>query len=607
MPDSATDSGAEPGFLGVERSIGGRRWYARGGDDRIGLAIAQRLGVPELVGRLIAGRGIGIDEAEQFLSPSLRDQLPNPSVFLDMDQAADRVARAIETSETIAIFGDYDVDGATSTAVLSRFFQAVGTTPILYIPDRQAEGYGPNTAALLKLKAGGASLAITVDCGATAHTPLAAAKEAGLDVIVCDHHVGEPALPPALAVVNPNRFDEQAGHRELAAVGVAFLLAVAVNRTLRARGWYGTARREPDLLQLLDLVAVGTVCDVVPLLGVNRALVAQGLRVLASRQNCGLAALADIAGLSERPDAYHLGYIFGPRINAGGRVGNAGLGARLLTTDDPAEARKLAEELHRLNDERRQIEAEVLDLAIKQLEAQDPSTPEAALVFAAGEAWHPGVIGIVASRLKDRYNRPALVAAIGADGIAKGSGRSIPGFALGDAMIAARQAGLLINGGGHAMAAGFTAEAVRLPELQRFLDDRARMVMTGGTLTPRLGIDGALDCRGATPDLIESLARVGPFGSGNAEPRFAITRALVTHADVVGTAHVRATLSGTDGGRLKAIAFRVIDANGTPNPLALALLNRQGQPLHIAGTLRADTWGNRNGVQLLIDDAAEIA
>lgn len=593
---------ADHTFLGVEQSIGGRRWYRRLGDDRIGLAIAQRLDLPELVGRLIAGRGIGIDEAERFLKPTLRDWLPNPSIFLDMDTASDRLARAIEMGERIAIFGDYDVDGATSTALLSRFFGAVGVTPTLYIPDRQLEGYGPNAPALLKLAQDGVALVVTVDCGATAHAPLAAAAEAGLEVIVCDHHVGEPQLPPAFAVVNPNRFDERAGHGEMAAVGVAFLLAIGTNRALRARGFYSDSRPEPDLLQFLDLVAVGTVCDVVPLSGVNRALVAQGLRVLAGRRNAGLAALADVANLSERPDAYHLGYIFGPRVNAGGRVGNAGLGARLLTTDDHNEARQLAEELHRLNDERRQIEAEVVAAAIKQVE--DSGAHEGAVIFTASEGWHPGVIGIVASRLKDRYNRPSLVAAIDANGIAKGSGRSISGFALGDAVIAARQAGLLINGGGHAMAAGFTAEVTKLPELEEFLAERVRQSIGSGAIVPLLGIDGALDPRGATPELVETLSMLGPFGSGNSEPRFAVTPARVVSADVVGGVHVRAVLSGPEGGRVKAMAFRAIDQQGVMGPVGQALLRRDGVPLHVAGTLRADNWQGRNGAQLFIDDVA---
>jgi single-stranded-DNA-specific exonuclease len=514
-----------------------------------------------------------------------------------MDRAAERLAAAIRNGEPIAIFGDYDVDGATSSAVLGRFLAAAGARWRIYIPDRLTEGYGPNTPALLKLKADGVRVVVTVDCGATAHAPLADAAAAGLDVVVCDHHVGEPALPPAFAVVNPNRFDETTPHRMLAAVGVAFLLAVAVNRLLRASSWYNAERPEPDLLQLLDLVALGTVADVVPLTGINRALVLQGLRVLAQRGNVGLAALADVAGLSERADAYHLGYVFGPRVNAGGRVGNAALGARLLTTGDASEARTLALELHALNDERRAIEAAVLEDAIASVEAKGG---DGALVFAAGASWHPGVIGIVAARLKERYNRPAIVAAL-VDGVAKGSARSVPGFAMGEAVIAARQAGLLLNGGGHAMAAGFTAELEQLPALEAFLHARAAAVIGDGGVVPRLSLDGALDAGAATPALLEQIARLGPFGSANAEPRFALPAARVVRADVVGEAHVRCVLSGALGGRLKAIAFRAVDT-----PLGRALLRRDGAGLHIAGQLRADTWQGRTGCQLIIDDAAEV-
>ena len=591
------------GFLGVERSLSGRRWVARAVDARLALALAQRLELPEIVGRLLAQRGVGLDAAEAYLAPTLRAQLPDPSGFRDMDRAAERLARAIRAGEEIAIFGDYDVDGATSSAVLARFFAAVGARHRTYIPDRLSEGYGPNTAALLKLARAGVRVVVTVDCGATAHAPLADAAAAGLEVVVCDHHVGEPALPPAYAVVNPNRFDETTPHRELAAVGVAFLLAVAVNRLLRAAGWYGAGRDEPDLLRLLDLVALGTVADVVPLTGVNRALVNQGLRVLAQRGNPGLAALADVAGLDQRADAYHLGYVFGPRVNAGGRVGNAALGARLLTTDDAEEARTLARELHALNDERRAVEAAVLEAAIAQVEGRGgPGTKspnDGSLVFAAGADWHPGVIGIVAARLKERYNRPAVVAAL-ADGVAKGSARSVPGFALGEAVLAARQAGLLLNGGGHAMAAGFTAEAEQLGALEAFLHERAAAVIGNGGVVPRLALDGALDAGAATPELVEQIARLGPFGSANAEPRFALPGARVMKADVVGDAHVRCILAGVAGGRLKAIAFRALET-----PLGRALLERRGGSLHVAGHLRADSWQGRAGCQLIIEDAAE--
>lgn len=592
----------ETAFLGIERSFCGRSWRARPVDERLALALAQGHGLPELIGRLLAARGIGPDDVESFLAPTLRTLLPNPSVLRDMDAAAGRIARAIRDGERVAVFGDYDVDGATSSALLARFFRAVGADLRVYIPDRIAEGYGPNAPALLRLKAEGIGLVITVDCGVTAFEPLAAAAEAGLDVVVIDHHKAEPRLPPAVAIVNPNRLDEPAdsGLTGLAAVGVAFLLSVAVNRALRETGHYSD-RSEPDLKALLDLVALGTVCDVVPLVGLNRALVAQGLKVLSARANPGIAALADVAGVTERMDAYHAGYIIGPRVNAGGRVGQADLGARILTTDDPAEARDLAHRLNQLNVERRTIEAGLLDEAIAQVEAAHakPDADSAELVMAVGEGWHPGVIGIVASRLKERFNRPACVVALN-DGIGKASGRSVRGVDLGAAVIAARQAGLLVNGGGHAMAAGFTVEADRIAPLREFLAERIRAQRDGaGPLVPTLTLDAAVTVRGAAPDLVRHIGRLGPFGTGNGEPRFAVTDARVVRADVVGDGHVRCILTGTDGARLKAIAFRALDSD-----LGRGLMQSGGRPLHVAGTLRADTWNGNDGVQLLIEDAA---
>lgn len=585
---------AASAFLGVERSLSGRRWRIRLTDDRTALALSQRFGLPEVVGRVLAGRGIGLDEAEGFLNPTLRDLLPDPHHLLDMDKAAARLAAAVRSGETICVFGDYDVDGATSSALLVRFFRAVGAPVRFYIPDRIEEGYGPNAAALLGLKRDGVGVVVTVDCGITAFQALSAAAEAGLDVIVVDHHEAEPDLPAAVAVVNPNRLDETSPHRHMAAVGVAFLVAVAVNRALRLAGHYARGR-EPDLMQLLDLVALGTVCDVVPLVGVNRALVTQGLKVMARRGNAGLAALADVAGVRERPDTYHVGYTMGPRVNAGGRIGQADLGTRLLSCDDPGEAADIARILDGYNRERQEIEAAVLLDAIEQVEGSpDDGSP---VLIAAGEGWHPGVIGIVAGRLKERYNRPTLVIAVeGGEG--KGSGRSVPGIDLGSAIIAARQAGILIKGGGHAMAAGFTVARERIRDLRDFLAERFAAI-ADGTLVPVLDLDGALDAQAVTADLVETLQKVGPFGSGNAEPRFAVMGARVLRADVVGTGHVRCTLTGARGGRLKAIAFRAADSD-----LGHALLNSAGATLHVAGTLRRDTWQGQVGVQMFLDDAA---
>jgi single-stranded-DNA-specific exonuclease len=586
-------------FLGVERSLGGKRWRPRGGDDRLGMAIAQRLGLPEVMGRIMAARGIEADAVERYLAPTLREFLPDPSRFKDMDRAVERLALAIERDELIAIFGDYDVDGATSAALLRRFLEAVGARVRIHIPDRRIEGYGPNSAALAALQAAGASLVVTVDCGTTAHQPLADAAAIGLDVIVIDHHAAEPVLPPAVAIVNPNRLDDDSGAGMLAAVGVTFLTVIGLNRALRAACWYRDGRTEPDLLQHLDLVALGTVCDVVPLIGLNRAFVAQGLKVMAGRRNLGLAALADSGAVAERLEAYHLGYVLGPRVNAGGRVGRSDLGCRLLATADPDEARRLAADLEALNGERRAVEAEMALLAIAQIEAG--GTGAGPIVIAHGQDWHQGVIGIVAGRLKERYNRPACVIAW-EGGIGKGSGRSVPGIDLGAAILAARQAGLLLSGGGHPMAAGFSLaqEAGGLDRFAAFLAARIGADTVDADLTPELGIDGLLQLAAATPALCATLSGLGPFGSGNAEPRFVLPHCRVVKADIVGTGHVRCVLAAGGGAeRLKAIAFRALES-----PLGPALLQSGGAALHIAGHIKPDTWQGRNGVQLTIDDAA---
>ncbi len=581
-------------LLGVDRSLLGRRWRQRGGDDRAGMALAQQLGIPEIVGRLLATRGVAVAAAERFLGPTLRECLPDPALFKDMDKAVTRLVRAVTTGELIAIFGDYDVDGATAAALLQRFLASVGVRARVYVPDRQREGYGPNAPALRQLKAEGASVVVTVDCGIAAHAALADAAAIGLDVVVVDHHLAEATLPPAAAVINPNRLDESGAHGMLAAVGVAFLLVVGLNRALREAGWYRD-RASPDLLQWLDLVALGTICDVVPLTGVNRALVAQGLKVMRRRSNPGLAALADVAAIGERIDAYHAGFILGPRVNAGGRVGRADLGARLLACDDADEARRLALELDAFNTERREIEARLLAQAIEQVETGDKSLP---LVFVAGEGWHPGVIGIVASRLKERYNRPACVVAVAGE-IGKGSARSVPGVAMGATVIAARQAGLLVNGGGHAMAAGFTVETARLHALRDFIAERVAGTLGAVGLSPELSLDGTLTLSAANPALVSLLEKLAPFGAGNPEPRFALPDARVIRADVVGGQHVRCLLADGGGARLKAIAFRAIESE-----LGAALLNGQGRSFHLAGHLRGDGWQGREEVQLLIDDGA---
>jgi single-stranded-DNA-specific exonuclease len=583
-------------LLGVERSVGGKRWLLRAGDERATLQIAQQLGVPEIIARVLAGRGIDAAAAPQFLEPRLRDLLPDPSHLKDMDKAAARIAAAVREDKLIAVFGDYDVDGATSSALLHRFLTQAGGRVRVYIPDRIKEGYGPNEAALLRLRDEGASVVVTVDCGTTAHAPLAAAAKAGIDVVVIDHHAAEPKLPEAFAVVNPNRLDEASPHRQLAAVGVAFLLAVAVNRALRQGGWF-EGRGEPVLLDLLDLVALGTVCDVVPLTGLNRALVAQGLKVIAQRRKAGLVALAEVARVEQRCGTYHLGFLLGPRVNAGGRVGSADLGTRLLTTDDPHEARALAARLDELNRERQAIEAGVLEAAHAQVAAKDGASP---LALAAGDGWHPGVIGIVAGRLREHYERPACVIAFDGD-VGKASGRSANGFDLGAAVIAARQAGLLINGGGHSQAAGFTVARDKLAAVEAFVAARITEHAASGRLVPRMSLDGTLALGAVTTDLVTLLERVGPYGVGNPEPRFAFAGVRVVRADIVGEKHVRCVLADQQGGRLNAIAFRAV---GTT--LGELLLHHAGASLHLAGTIRADEWRGERRTQLSIEDAAPV-
>jgi single-stranded-DNA-specific exonuclease len=590
-------------FLGIERSLTGRRWAERLGDERIALAMAQRHGLPDAICRLLAAREVDLEGVPDFLEPTLRKFLPDPSHLMDMDVAVTRLVRAVQQGERIVVFGDYDVDGATSSALLQRFFRAIGGNAGVYIPDRRKEGYGPNAPALLRLREEGAAVVVTVDCGVTAYEPLSEASKAGLDVIVIDHHQAELALPQALAVVDPNRLDDQSPHKQLAAVGVAFLLCVGINRALREAGWYNDSRREPDLRQWLDLVALGTVADVVPLTGVNRALVRQGLLVMQRRGNPGLAALADIARLREPPGAYHLGFMLGPRVNAGGRVGQADLGARLLSSDDPHEVGALAIRLDEFNAERRAIEREVLDQAIARIEGlygPDRKGLPAALVVES-EGWHIGVIGIVASRLVERYGRPAFV--IGMDGeVGKGSGRSVRGVDLGAAVLAARQSGLLINGGGHAMAAGLTVEREQLPHLTKFLDERLAPQLGAAPAVRELGIDAALAPGAATQDLVSMIERAGPFGAGNALPRFALTGVRVDYAQPVGEGHVRCSLAGHQRGRIEAIAFRA-----NQSELGRALLDQAKPILHVAGALRLDRYNGRESVRLQIDDAASAA
>ena len=584
-------------FLGVNCSSMGKRWRLRGEDERLGLALSQRFGLPEIVGRVMAGRGVELEDAEDFLHPNLRTQMPDPSHLKDMDRAVSRLVEAIQKKESIVIFGDYDVDGATSSALLLRFLDAVGGVSDFYIPDRLKEGYGPNAPALEGIAAAGAKVVVTVDCGITAFDALEKGEQAGLDIIVVDHHVAEARLPKACAVVNPNRLDDDSPHGQMAAVGVSFLLIVAINRTLRELGWY-EKRAEPDLRRWLDLVALGTVCDVAPLTGINRVFVTQGLKVMTARGNPGIAALADVAGVDEAPGAYHVGFVLGPRVNAGGRVGESSLGTRLLSSDNAEECQSIARQLDAYNLERREIEKQCLEEAIDIVESRSNNE---GLVFVAAQGWHPGVIGIVASRLVERYNCPACVVAI-EGGVAKGSGRSVKGVDLGAAILSARQNELLLNGGGHPMAAGFTVATETLPALEVYL---LEWISSKGGLdgvVAELRIDGAIQPGAANVEFISKLESLSPFGAGNARPRFVLPNVSVQKADVVGQHHVRCFLKGQDGVRLQAIAFRAVD-----RPLGAVLLNTNGLPIHIAGHLQVNRWQGRENSQLIIEDAAAVS
>jgi len=589
-------TGAEAPVLGVERSATGRRWIWRQGDARTGLGIAQRLGLPELVGRLLAARGVGLDDAASFLEPTLRALMPDPSTLRDMDVAATRLADAVRRGETVAVFGDYDVDGACSGALMVRLLRELGCRVTHYVPDRLNEGYGPNPAAISTLCDRGATLIVTVDCGIAAEAALAVAHNRA-DVVILDHHKAEGPVPRVRAAVNPNRLDCDSGLRTLCAAGVAFLAGVATLRELRRRGHFA-ATAEPDLRGYLDLVALATVCDVMPLTGLNRALVTQGLKVMARRDRAGIAALLEVAQAKDSPSAHTLGFLLGPRINASGRIHEADLGLRLLVEDDPVEARVMAETLDAVNKRRQEVEADVLTAAFEAAQIQaDRGHP---VILVSGEGWHPGVVGIVAGRIKEKFNRPACVAGLAA-GLAKGSGRSVPGVDLGAAIIAARQAGLLETGGGHAMAAGFSFLAGRGAEVHAFLDERLSHASDLPSAAD-LPVEGSLAVSAATVAMAQEVSRLAPFGAGNDEPVFALGRARVVRADRVGKEGntVRAFLEGEGGGgRLKAICFRAKDG-----PLAQALLG--GGHLHLAGHLRAESWNDNVSVSLHVVDAAPV-
>ncbi|WP_010187348.1 single-stranded-DNA-specific exonuclease RecJ [Sphingomonas sp. PAMC 26605] len=551
----------------------------------------------DLVTQLLLARGCPRDALDAHKAPSIRGFMPDPSIFRDMDRAADRLADAVQAGEQLAIFGDYDVDGATSAALMILLLRDLGLEARPYIPDRMLEGYGPTGAALMRLKDEGATLIVTVDCGAQAFDALATARDAGVDVLVVDHHKCAAALPHAHALVNPNRLDETEGaeHGHLAAVGVAFLLGAALIRTLRSRGYFAD-RAEPKLLDLLDLVALGTVADVAALRGLNRAFVAQGLKVMAQRRNIGLNALITASRLTRAPTSTDLGFALGPRINAGGRVGKSDLGVRLLTTQDPAEAERIAIELDRLNEERRAIEGIVQEAA----ELIAPNQSNRAVLVVAGHGWHPGVIGIVAGRLKEKYGRPALVIALDDTGLGKGSGRSITGVDLGAAVLAAKEQGLLVAGGGHAMAAGLTIAEDQVDRFAAFLSERLEAAVARAMGDRALLLDAVLTAGGVTPDLVAAMELGGPYGMGWPQPRVVAGPVRIIKADVVGNGHVRAIVAGDGGGSLKAVAFRQADT-----ALGQALLGAAPhRRLWLAGRAKIDDWGSRPAAELHIDDAA---
>lgn len=553
----------------------------------------------DIVAQLLLTRGVQQDDIQRHAKPTLREFLPDPAEFQDMERAAKRIAQAVLSKEQITIYGDYDVDGATSAALMVDVLRMLGADADYYIPDRLLEGYGPSGEALVKLSETGSSLIVTVDCGAMAYEALSMARDAGVDVIVVDHHKCAAELPPTAALVNPNRLDESdlaASHGHLAAVGVAFLLAIALVRHLRQRGFF-EGRTEPDLKSLLDLVALGTVADVAALHGLNRAFVAQGLKVLARRERIGMAALIDASRLKRAPQASDLGFALGPRINAGGRIGESTLGVRLLTTHDPDEAREIAEQLSVLNEERRAIEAEVQTEAEEQLAAQHNS----AVHVVSGTSWHPGVIGIVAGRIKEKTGKPSIVIAQDeSDGTGKGSGRSISGVDLGAAIIAAREAGLLVAGGGHAMAAGLTISNDQIAAFTDFLNERLARDIERARLGQSMKLDLALAPGGLTPDLVTSLDAAGPYGVGWPAPRVAVGPVRIVKADIVGKDHLRIIASGNDGRSFKGIAFRAAETE-----MAQTLMHRSaGRKFHLAGRVKLDDWGSRPAAELHLEDAA---
>jgi len=589
-------------FLGVKQSIRAQAWVGRLKEPRNALAISQRFDLPEIVGRILAGRDVGLDEVDVWLNPTLRDLMPAPETVVDLVKGSKRLVEAICQNEQIAIIGDYDVDGISSTSILLEFLTSAGAKPLTHIPDRVKEGYGPSIYAIEKLYGQGARVVVTLDCGTASHEPLASASELGVDVVVVDHHQVPEELPQAFAVINPNRHDDLSGLGALCAAGVTMMLIATLNKMLREQDWWNDQQSAPDILQYLDLVALATVCDVVPLKGLNRAFVRQGLKVMATRQRVGLAALADGARLVRKPDVYALGFIIGPRLNAAGRIGSALLGVDIMTTSDRGQANAIAQQLESWNRERQAIELGVVDRADMQARDAMGQTGNLPVLVVAGQGWHPGVLGLAAARLKERYHVPSFVLGFAKNSDeASGSGRSIKGVDLGGAVQAALKAGIVKKGGGHAMAAGLSIANDRIGDLRAFLEERLAKETELARENQSIKIDAALTASGATIALIEQIEMAGPFGAANPAPMFAFPAHRVVYADIAGTDHVRCTLAAADGSRIKAIAFRVADTE-----LGELLLTERSMPLHFAGKLAINDWGGRREPQLFIEDVARV-
>lgn len=598
------NDGVEEGFLGVSKSAKGYVWRERLDENgrNLGLAISQVAGLPEILGRVLAGRGATIDDVENWLTPSIKAYMPDPYVMQHMEIGASRLADAIKAKENIAIFGDYDVDGAVSSALVKLFCAAHGLEPAIYIPDRIFEGYGPNPDAINSLVDNGANLIVTVDCGTVSHEALAEATKRNVDVVVVDHHLAGELLPDVTAVINPNRQDDLSNLGHLCAGGVVFMLLVATKRLLTQQGYYESAKiTPPDLMSYLDLVALSTICDVVPLKGLNRAFVAKGLQVMHKRHNIGLRALGDAAGLTTAPTPYHLGFLLGPRINAGGRIGSSELGAKLLSEQDDIEADRIAALLDKLNNERKEMEKITLEEATTRVGDQIDEAPDMPIIFAGSKDWHKGLVGLVASRLTEKFHRPSCVLAIDEkSGTATGSLRSISSVDIGRVVQKAKDDGIIIKGGGHAMAAGLTLELDRMKEVEDFFANELKDKVTHERAKMGLDIDGALTANSIAPNFMDQLERAGPYGQGNPTPRFVLPSHRVKFSKVVGENHIKCTIEASDQSRINAIAFR---ADGTE--LGDLLLDRTGEPLHIVGQLRRNSWNGRETIELTIEDAAK--